>query len=267
MNELFGALKPLGLLEIVAGIQHPATLAELANSAGVPKPTMHRWLGTLETAGLLQRTPDGRHYELAPRAARLAFSILSNRPGGMIRHDILRRVVAEVGEACNLTILDGTDVTYLDRVESTWPLRITFQQGSRVPAYCSASGKLFLALMPPAKRDLIISDIRFERLTDSTLPDKATLLHELADIRRDGYALDREEFMAGLICMAVPIFQRKGRVRTCVAALAIQAPVTRLSHTDILTKLPVLKAAAASLAATIHHDLAQNSPDPLSESE
>ena len=150
MNDLFGALKPLGLLEAVAGMSRPATLAELAASVGVPKPTMHRWLASLETAGLLQRTLDGRRFELAPRSSRLAFSILGNRPGGTIRHEILQRVVQEVGEACNLTVLEGTQVTYLDRVEAEWLLRISFQQGSKVPAYCSASGKLFLALMRPA---------------------------------------------------------------------------------------------------------------------
>src|ERR1700760_4377630 len=116
MNELFGHMKPLALLETVAGMQHPASLAELAISVGVPKPTMHRWLGSLEDAGLIQRTLDGRRYELAARASQLAFSILSNRPGGAIRHEILKRVVQEVGEACNLTVLDGTQVPYLHPV-------------------------------------------------------------------------------------------------------------------------------------------------------
>ncbi|MBX9710340.1 MAG: IclR family transcriptional regulator [Xanthobacteraceae bacterium] len=258
MNELFGALKPLGLLETVAGMQHPATLAELAVSVGVPKPTMHRWLGSLESAGLLQRTPDGRRYELAARAQNLAFSILTNKPAGAIRHEILRRIVQDVGEACNLTILDGTEVAYLDRVESKWPLRITFQQGSRVPAYCSASGKLFLALMQPAKRDLVLNEMTFERLTENTVTEKPALLTELAEIRRDGYALDREEFLSGLVCLAVPIFQQKGRSRACVAALAIQAPVTRLSHADILTKLPVLQDAAKALATTLSYDTESN---------
>lgn len=255
MTELIGALKPLALLEAVAGMEHPATLAELVTLVGIPKPTMHRWLGSLETAGLLQRTPDGQRYELAARASRLAFSILSNKPGGAIRHEVLRRVVQDVGETCNLTVLDGTQVTYLDRVKSEWPLRITFQQGSKVPAYCSASGKLFLALMQPAKRDLALSQMPLERLTENTLIEKSALLDELSDIRRDGYALDREEFMSGLVCLAVPIFQKKGRSRTCVAALAIQAPVTRLSCADILTKLPVLQDAAKALAASLTHDL------------
>jgi IclR family transcriptional regulator, acetate operon repressor len=251
MNDLFGALKPLGLLEAIAGMPHPATLAELAASVGVPKPTMHRWLASLEQAGLLQRTLDGRRFELAPRSARLAFSILSNRPGGAVRHEILQRVVQEVGEACNLTVLDGTQVSYLDRVEAEWLLRISFQQGSKVPAYCSASGKLFLALMRPAKRDLLLRQMPLERLTDNTLTGTPELLRELAEIRRNGYALDREEFLAGLVCLAVPIFLPKARSRSCVAALAIQAPITRMSYSDLLTRLPVLQRGADALAVTL----------------
>jgi DNA-binding IclR family transcriptional regulator len=230
---------------------HPATPAELAASVGVPKPTMHRWLASLEAAGLLQRTLDGRRFELAPRSSRLAFSILGNRPGGTVRHEILKRVVQEVGEACNLTVLDGTQVTYLDRVEAEWLLRISFQQGSKVPAYCSASGKLFLSLMRPAKRELLLRQIPLERLTDNTITNQSELLKELIEIRRNGYALDREEFLSGLVCLAVPIFQKKGRSRACVAALALQAPVTRMGLSNILTKLPVLQRAADALAITL----------------
>ena len=251
MRDLFGTLKPIRLLEAVAAMQHPATLAELSVSVGVPKPTMHRWLASLEAAGLLRRTPDSRRFELAPRASDLAFSILGNRPGGAIRHEILRRVVQEVGETCNLTVLDGTQVSYLDRVESEWPLRITFQQGSRVPVYCSASGKLFLALMQPAKRDLVLRQMPLLRLTENTVIDQSDLFKELSGIRRDGYALDREEFLTGVVCLAVPIYQRKGRSRACVAALAIQAPATRISYTDILTRLAILHQAAESLAASL----------------
>jgi DNA-binding IclR family transcriptional regulator len=251
MNELFASLKPLGLLEAVAAMPHSATLAELAARVGVPKPTMHRWLSALEAAGLLQRTLDGRRFELAPRASRLAFSILGNRPGGALRHEILQRVVQEVGEACNLTVLDGTQVSYLDRVEAEWLLRISFQQGSKVPAYCSASGKLFLALMRPAKRDLLLRLMPLQRLTDNTITSPSELLNELAEIRRVKYALDREEFLSGLVCLAVPVFQQKSQSRSCVAALAIQAPVTRMSQTNILTKLPVLQRAADALAITL----------------
>jgi DNA-binding IclR family transcriptional regulator len=251
-------MKPLVLLERLAEAQHPMGLAELAAELAVPKPTVHRWLGVLDEAGLVQRTLDGRRYEVAQRATRLAFSILSNKPSGAIRHEILRQVVRDIGEACNLTILDGTEVRYLDRVESQWPLRITFQPGSRVPAYCSASGKLFLALMQPAKRDLALSGMKLEKKTDSTIVGKSALAKEFTDIRSNGYALDREEYLPGLVCLAVPVFQKKGRSRSCAAALAIQAPVARLSLDDMLTKLPVLQGAADAMSETIRHDSEAN---------
>lgn len=250
MNESTD-LKQLALLERIAAMEHPVTLVEMAAETGLPRPTVHRWLIALTSAGLLQRTLDGRRFELAPRASELAFSILSNKPAVALRHDILQRVVGEVGESCNLTVLHGSHVTYVDRVEAKWPLRIMFQRGSQVPVHCSASGKLFLALMPPKKRDMLLRSLPLERFTDQTLLDRDALIAELAQIRRQRYALDREEYLAGLVCLAAPIVQRIGRAQTCVAALALQAPTSRLSQEAVVEKLPTLQTAALALAATL----------------
>ena len=241
----------LSLLELVAARAQPATLAELAASCDAPRPTMHRWLASLTGAGLLQRAPDGRRFELAPRASQLAFSILGNQPGAAVRHDILQRVAQDVGESCNLTVLHGTQVTYIDRVEAMWPLRVSFQRGSQVPVHCSASGKLFLALMPPAKRDALLEGCPLERHTANTLGDREALARELKAIRKQRYALDREEYLLGLVCLAVPIVAKAGNKQPCVAALAIQAPVARLDSEHILDKLPRLQAAAQSLSVTL----------------
>jgi DNA-binding IclR family transcriptional regulator len=251
MDDVSGALKPLALLERIAAMDHPVSLADVAAGSEVPRPTLHRWLNALATAGLLERSPDGRRFELASRASQLAFAILANRPGAALRHDLLEKVVRTVGESCNLTVLHGTEVTYIDRVEAMWPLRITFQRGSRVPVHCSASGKLFLALMPPAKRDLILRDLTFERFTDNTIGGGEALLAELATIRKERYALDREEYQAGLVCLAVPVIQRIGRSPVCVAALAMQAPVSRMSYEAMIEKLPALNDAAQAMAATL----------------
>jgi IclR family acetate operon transcriptional repressor len=243
------ALKAFSLLEIVAGMDHPPTLAELTEAAGLPKPTLHRWLAMLEGADLLRRMPDGRRYELAARATALAFAILSNNSGSTQRHQILERVVGRLGESCNLTVLEGSEVMYLDRVEAAAPLRVAFQKGSRVPAHASASGKLFLAMMPPAKRDRLIGTLALERHTANTLADAETLRTELGRIRRDGYAFDDEEFLSGLFCVAVPIFDRTGR--DCIAALALQAPVVRVSRANAAERLPTLREAAEALAVTL----------------
>lgn len=243
------ALKAFGLLEIIAGMDHAPTLAELTDCANLPKPTLHRWLTMLEGAELLRRLPDGRRYELATRATALAFAILSNNSGSTQRHQILTRVARALGESCNLTVLDGSEVMYLDRVEAAAPLRVAFQKGSRVPAHASASGKMFLAMMPPAKRDRVIGALTLERYTANTLADADALRAELARIRRDGHAFDDEEFLSGLFCVAVPVLDRNGR--DCLAALALQAPVVRLSRSNAAERLPALREAAEALAVTL----------------
>jgi DNA-binding IclR family transcriptional regulator len=163
------------------------------------------------------------------------------------RHAILSRLVEELGETCNITVLDGSQVLYLDRVESPWPLRVHLQSGSRVPLTCTASGKLFLARLPKLRRDRLLAQMRFERHTDRTLVDRADLEQELERIRRSGYAVDNEEFLAGLLCVAVPVIDARGRA---IAAVAVQAPVARLPRERAETTLPALERAARALAAT-----------------
>ncbi len=243
------ALKAFGLLETIAALDHAPTLAELTETANLPKPTLHRWLSMLEGAELIRRLPDGRRYELAARATSLAFAILSNSSGSIQRHQIIQGVVRKLSESCNFTVLQGSEVVYLDRVEATLPLRVAFQKGSRVPAHCSASGKLFLALMPSARRERLLSTLPLDRHTTNTLTDAGALRAELQRIRGQGYAFDDEEFLSGLFCIAVPIKDRTGR--ECIAALALQAPVVRLSRRNAAERLPVLFEAAEALAATL----------------
>ncbi|GEP03891.1 IclR family transcriptional regulator [Methylobacterium oxalidis] len=248
-TESSPALKAFSLLETIAAMDHAPTLAELTETANLPKPTLHRWLTMLEGAELVRRMPDGRRYELAARSTALAFAILSNNPGSTQRHQILQRVARDLGESCNLTVLQGSEVMYLDRVEAAAPLRVAFQKGSRVPAHCSASGKIFLAMMPPGKRSRLLGTLNLERHTANTLTDPEALDAELGRIRRQGYAFDDEEYLSGLFCIAVPILDRTGR--DCLAALALQAPVVRLSRDNAAERLPALRSAAEALAATL----------------
>ena len=248
--DLTGGLKPLGVLEALAEMQQPATLAQLVTYLSIPKPTVHRWLKALESMGLLSRHPDGRRYEIAARATQLAIAILLGEPGRALRRNILRRLVDDVGEACNLTIFDGAEVTYLDRVEANWPLRVTFQPGSQVPAHSSASGKLLLAYMPPSRRDKLLRQIPLTPCTENTLTNTSALTKELLNIRRLGYSTDREEYLNGLVCVAAPVFGTAMRRRSCVAAIAIQAPVTRTDINALIKFIPRLQKAANEIAAT-----------------
>jgi IclR family acetate operon transcriptional repressor len=239
-------LRAIALLEQVAGADSPVALADATAAVGLPKPTVYRMLAMLADAGLLAREPDGRRVSPGPRLARLALGVLRNGTASAARRAILKRLVATLGETCNLTMLDGDEVVYLDRVESDWPLRVTLQPGSRVPLHCTASGKLLLALLPAARRRAIVAAIALPRSTERTITDRRQLDAELARVRRERLAVDDEEYLAGLVCVAVPV-SVDGRV---VASVAVQAPVARMPLAAALGHVPALRDAAAALGAT-----------------
>src|SRR5690606_20744366 len=192
----------------------------------LPKPTLHRMLQQLEGAGMIQRDGDGRQYSTGLRLRRMAENLLLNNTVHGARHAVLRQLVEEVGESCNITTCAGSEVLYLDRVETVAPLRFYLHPGSRVPVHCSASGKLFLAQMTPSQRRRLLAHSVLEKYTHKTLTTAEQLETEIERVRRDGYAMDDEEFLPGLLCVAVlvPIEQGKSNM-----AVAIQAPIVRMT--------------------------------------
>lgn len=238
-------LRLFALLETIASKDRLLTLQGLVEETGLPKPTLHRMLQQLEQAGLVQREGE-RHYASGVRLRRLAQKVMLNDSFHAARHAVLRALVDELGESCNITALAGGEVIYLDRVETAAPLRFYLHPGSRVPAHCSASGKLFLAQMSPLQRRRLLQAAPLARYTANTVTDPELLEQELTRIRRDGHALDNEEFLPGLFCVAVPVLSEgSGRASQCVA---VQAPVMRLTPDKALQVLPALQRAARALA-------------------
>jgi IclR family transcriptional regulator, acetate operon repressor len=240
-------LRALAVLEAVVAAERPASLAELTGRLRLPKPTLYRMLAMLESAALVVREPGVRGYAPGPRLEVLGRNVMLNASLGRERHAILARLVDEIGETCNFTMLDGDGVMYLDRVEAAWPLRMTLSPGSRVPLHCSASGKLLLAFLPKAARERLVSHLALTRYTDTTITDAKQLSTELARIRTEQYSTDNEEFHAGLVCVAVPVLN--ARKRAC-AAIAVQAPVSRMPLQQALEHLRPLRTAAAAMART-----------------
>jgi len=240
-------LRAVSVLEALVAAERPAALAELTGMVRLPKPTLYRMLGMLEAAGLVMREPGARRYAPGPRLATLGRNVMLNGSLRAGRRAILARLVEEIGETCNFTMLDGAEVIYVDRVEAAWPLRMNLTSGSRVPLHCTASGKLLLALLPKASRERITGQLALTRYTDTTITDRRQLAAELARIRANRYSTDKEEYHAGLVCVAVPVMD--ARKRAC-AALAVQAPVSRMPLERALGHLPALRQAASAMAET-----------------
>lgn len=240
--------RAIAILEWVAGAGHPVLVSELVQHLGLPKPSAHRICALLERMGLLQREPDSNAFRVGQRLSSLALDTMINFGERGMRRAILRSVVTATGETCTLTMLDGDEVVVLDRMESSSPLRVQLHAGSRVPLHCTASGKLFLSMLPKARRTRMIAAMQLESYTAATITDPAQLELHLAGIRANRLATDNEEFVTGLVAVAVPVRDSQGRV---CAAVSINAPAVRMKLPEALKGVPLLRQAAEAVARTL----------------
>ncbi|MGF1776663.1 IclR family transcriptional regulator [Vibrio nomapromontoriensis] len=238
-------LRLFSLLEVMAQKDEFISLQGLVEETGLPKPTLHRMLQQLESAGIIQKDGDEKHYSSGVRLRKLAENLLLNSTMHSARRAILENLKAEVGESCNLTALSGGEIIYIDRAETEAPLRFHLHPGSRVPVHCSASGKLFLAHMSKSQRRRLIENVPLTQYTIKTITDHGELEKDIDDAKIQGYAIDNEEFLPGLICIAVLVPSPSGQSNM---GLAIQAPVIRVKPDEAIKFLPALLKAAKALS-------------------
>ena len=181
------------------------TPTEINQKLGLPKPTIHRLFSTLEAEGFLQREIDGRAYAPGQRLRKLATGVLSSLRVRTARLAVLNALAEQIGETCNIAVPDRDAMLYIDRVETKWPLRIQLPIGTSVPFYCTASGKMYLSKLKKAHLDRYLGAVKLESRSPHTIVDKATLIEEIKKTRERGFAQDNEEFMEGMVALAVPI--------------------------------------------------------------
>ncbi|HEX7907717.1 MAG TPA: IclR family transcriptional regulator [Paraburkholderia sp.] len=247
-------LRALNVIEQLAVAGQPFSLSQLSSRLQIPKATLMRLIESLEARGYVTHMPDSRGADrgiaLGPRAAQLALSTLANSTFTRACRSLLRTLVDALGETCNLTVLDGDTVLYVERVETTEPLRLHMQPGMRVPLHCTASGKLFLSQMAPAERGLAIRRLHLKQMTYRTLTDVDLLEAELDRLAARGIGVDNEEFVRGMVAIAVPV--RSVDDNRVLAALAVHAPTARASLEDLLKAVPKLKETAVRIGPLLH---------------
>ena len=242
-------LRLLLVLEEVARAGVPVTPTDVNIQLGLPKPTIHRLFATLEDEGFLQHDIDGRAYSPGHRFRHMATGVLSSLRIRAARLAVLRKLSATVGETCNIALPDREAMIYLERIETEWPLRIQLPIGTTVPFYCTASGKMYLSTLPKSHLARYATSETLKANTGNTITDPDTLIHAIENVRKNGYSLDDEEFMVGMIAAAVPILDGNGRM---VATLSFHAPTIRFSIEKALEFLPALRSAAADLASLLN---------------
>lgn len=239
--------KGLTTLKLIACQARPLSALEVANQLGLSRQAAHRQLRQLEDLGYVLRLPDDL-FMLGPSAKALVIDVLRSSQISPDIHAILQSVVSLVDETCNIGMLDGHELVYIDRVECNWPLRVQLRPGSRISSHCTGIGKLLLAHLPTRRRERLLSVMPLLRLTANTITDRTALSEHLRDIRKQGYSINDQEDSIGLIAIAVPVRNRSNRV---IAGLAVHGPEARLPIEKAKTYLDDLNAAAAQLTEAL----------------
>lgn len=249
VDKISRSIRALEVVEVVVNADRTMTVADIMTATGLPKATVHRLCGLLEQEGFLAPDIAGKGLTVGHRTRDMALGIMALGGVDAYRHRVLTELSQEIGETCNLNVPVGSEILYVDRVESEWPLRTQLPVGSRVPLHCTASGKLYLSSLPAARRRKLIATMTLDRHTENTIIDSDALNTELDKIRRAKVGTDDEEFIDGMVAAAVPITDQRGRM---AAILAFHAPVIRMNMEQAMNHIPALQRAAAALSADIN---------------
>jgi PcaR/PcaU/PobR family beta-ketoadipate pathway transcriptional regulator len=212
--------------------ERPAlSLTDISQCLQLNKTTTFRLLCTLESLGYLQRDEQTKLYRPALEVLRLGFVVLNTLEVRQVAAPYLRQLVDEVEETVNLAVLDNHEVLYIDRVGSKHLVNVYRPVGSRLPVYCTSTGKALLAFLSPESLEEILSTVTWNRHTENTITTPEALKENLALIRQRGFADSNGEMIPELRAVAAPIRQNDGRV---VATVNISVPSHRVSHEKLI---------------------------------
>ena len=218
------------------------TLAEVAQRTGLTRATARRLLLTLEDLGYV--SSNARHFSLTPRVLDIGYAYLSSLNIEQIAQPYLEALSERVNESVSVTVLDGADIIYVARVPTKRIMTISLGLGSRLPAHCTSMGRVLLAELSPAELAAIVPE-RLEPRTEHTITDRASLETELADVRRQGWALVDEELEVGLRSLAAPLRDASDRA---VAAMNVSTHAGRTTTDEIHDQiLPAVLAVARDI--------------------
>ncbi len=237
VQSLDRAVRLLDVLAQADGL----TLTGAAEAAGMPPSTAHRILNTLEHHGLVRHDPDRALWLIGVRAFQIGNAFLRNRKVAEVARPYMRELMARCGETVSLSVEDENSAVFVAQIESHAPIRAFHRPGTRTTMHASAAGKVLLSGRNAAALKAFCETGALVGHTSRTLSDETSLLSEIANVRAQGWAVDREERVAGMCCVASPICNEHGEI---VAAISVSGPVSRMAD-DRLRELGELVCASA----------------------
>ena len=221
---------------------------EVARKTGLSTSTVGRLMSAMKHMGILNQDAESSAYMMGSKVLAGAGIYTVTCDVRTLALPIMVRLQEKTRETISLYILEGNERVCVERLESPETVRIVARVGRRIPLYAGSAGKVFLAFLPPARRDELLESIELKPMTRLTIADKNELKENLEKIYRQGYAVSKGEWILDAAGVAAPIFDQIGRV---TAALAISGPAQRFIDNKIKEMAALVKEGAAEISAEL----------------
>ena len=207
------------------------SLGNIAKKLSLPKTTVHGLITTLKNIQYVGQSTLTRNYRLGPKLFEMG-NIFAEKYNDLLKVSApyIKKLVNDLRETCHLAVLDEGRVLYIDKKECNRSPRIVSEIGSTLPCHCTALGKVLLAYLNKDERDNIVRKKKLKASTKNTITDPISLENELQMIKTQGYAVDNEEIMIGVKCIALPVYDHRNNV---IAALSASYPAHRLPNNQL----------------------------------
>lgn len=235
------------LLEAIGRAGEGETFAGLASGLRIPKSSLHALLGVLVHRGYVDLDPASRRYSIGIRTWETGQTYQRHRHLLRAAVPVLESIVARENETAQLATLAGTENVYLAKVDSTHPLRLQSEVGSRLSAHATGVGKALLAQLEPQEVMARFGRGKLPEFTPTTHRTASALLEELDLTRRRGFAVDNAEYTPGVFCVAVPVFTAAGE--PAVTALSVSVPTTRVTVARLAVILQLIAEGSLLIAS------------------
>jgi len=241
----------LRLVETVAANGALTSLAEAARRTGLHRSTAHHLLQTLVSLGYLRQDGETRGYELAAKPFQLTGRTWSPEQLAMIAQPCLAELTRRSGEGSSFSVYRDGSVTVVAKREHDGPVRVVQDVGARRPLHCTAVAKAILPWLPAPELAGLVARMRFARHTPKTIVTRAAFQAELRRIRASGHAVDDEEHIEGIRCIAMPVFGHTGQVLGSICTLG---PKSRMTYQRLRDLRGLVGQLAGQLSSRLGYD-------------
>ncbi len=234
-------LKALEIIELLDS-EGALGITEIAHRLEMDKSSVFRALNTLKSRHYVRQDPDTLKYSNSYKFFEMGHNVVRETGLPRLAHSFMHQLAREVDGAVCLGVRDGLKAVYIDKIDSDSAVRATLKIGLGLPLYGTSAGKALLAFLPEDRMRTILEQLVFEKTAPNTHESRDSLLADLVEVRRRGFAVDDEELSPGLFCVAAPVFDASGAAIAALGVASVKVMLAGQPAIDLLAR-KVMKAA------------------------